>query len=93
MADCGKAGLLPCGPELQRPPDSRVQVLTFKRGGERVYQERIMTDSGEFAEPLPADIPRSAATLVSCPGKDGKPLWCLQARREAGAPDTAQDGH
>lgn len=84
MANCGREGFLPCGPDLQPAPNSIVQVLRFDRGGQPVYQERIMAQSGRFAEPLPAAVPRTQATLVLCSGNResaGEPLWCLQSGR------------
>jgi len=78
MANCGRQGFLPCGPELRPAPDSVIQVLRFERNGEFVYEERIMAASGRFAEPLPTAVPRPQATLVSCPGQGRQPLWCLQ---------------
>ncbi|CAG9171740.1 hypothetical protein LMG23992_02023 [Cupriavidus laharis] len=78
MASCGRAGLLPCGPELQPEAGQMVQVLTFQRSGRQVYAERIMAESGAFADPLPVHVPRAAATLISCRASDGRPLWCLQ---------------
>lgn len=44
MANCGRAGLLPCGPELQPPAGQPVQVLRFRRGSTQVYEERIMAE-------------------------------------------------
>lgn len=85
IAHCGRAGLMPCGPELHPKPGDRMQVLRFERAGASVYTERILAEDGAFAEPLPQRVPRSAATLVSCPGSDGRALWCLQGRA-AGKP-------
>ncbi|WP_423197766.1 MULTISPECIES: hypothetical protein [unclassified Cupriavidus] len=68
MANCGREGFLPCGPDLQPPPDAMVQVLRFDHAGQSVYEERIMAPSGRFAEPLPQGVPRARATLVSCAG-------------------------
>lgn len=78
MANCGRQGFLPCGPELRPSPDSVVQVLQFDRNGEAVYEERIMAASGRFADPLPNAVPRAHATLVSCPGPARQPVWCLK---------------
>ncbi|WP_354678161.1 hypothetical protein [Cupriavidus plantarum] len=78
MANCGRQGFLPCGPELRPSPDSVVQVLQFDRNGEPVYEERIMAASGRFADPLPNAVPRAHATLVSCPGPTRQPVWCLK---------------
>ncbi|MCY1230538.1 hypothetical protein D9M68_122330 [compost metagenome] len=80
IAHCGRAGLMPCGPQLQPQPGDRVQVLRFERAGAQVYTERIMAGDGAFAEPLPQRVPRAAATLVSCPGTAGRQLWCLQGK-------------
>ncbi|WP_354685963.1 hypothetical protein [Cupriavidus necator] len=80
IAHCGRAGLMPCGPELQPQPGDRVQVLSFERAATQVYAERILASDGAFAEPLPRQVPRAAATLVSCPGSDGRQLWCLQGK-------------
>ena len=85
IAHCGRAGLMPCGPELQPQPGDRLQVLRFERAGAAVYTERILAEGGAFAEPLPQRVPRGAATLVSCPGSEGRALWCLQGRA-AGKP-------
>jgi hypothetical protein len=92
MANCGRTGLLPCGPELQ--PDSRqmVQVLSFQRAGVQVYAERIMAENGAFAEPLPVQVPRAAATLVSCQGSDDRPLWCVQGVAGPRRPQPFLDG-
>lgn len=81
---CGRAGLMPCGPQLQPQPGDRVQVLSFERAGVQVYTERIMAGDGAFAEPLPRQVPRAAATLVSCPGGRGRQLWCLQGKTRGG---------
>ena len=59
MASCGRAGLLPCGPELQPEAGQMVQVLTFQRAGRQVYTERIMAENGAFADPLPEMRPPS----------------------------------
>ncbi|WP_432257646.1 hypothetical protein [Cupriavidus sp. TMH.W2] len=80
VAHCGRAGLMPCGPQLQPQPGDRVQVLRFDRAGAQVYTERIMAADGAFAEPLPRQVRRAAATLVSCPGAQGRQLWCLQGK-------------
>ncbi len=81
MANCNRDGFLPCGKDLQPPPDTLIQVLRFDRAGEPVYQERIMVASGTFAEPLPAAVPRKQATLVTCRDGQGQWLWCLQSPR------------
>lgn len=85
IAHCGRAGLMPCGPELQPQPGDRVQVLRFERAGTPVYTERILAGDGAFAEPLPQQVPRGAATLVSCAGADGRQLWCLQGKAKGRA--------
>jgi hypothetical protein len=91
IAHCGRAGLMPCGPQLQPQPGDRVQVLRFERAGAQVYAERIMAGDGAFAEPLPQRVARAAATLVSCPGAQGRQLWCLQGKaRGRGAPRQPQ---
>ncbi|KWR92030.1 hypothetical protein RM96_00565 [Cupriavidus sp. IDO] len=92
MANCGRAGLLPCGPELQPPAGQPVQVLRFRRGSTQVYEERIMAENGVFAEPLPAGVPRAAATLVSCVDGQGRQLWCLQDRAQLRKPAQFLDG-
>ena len=40
-----------------------------------------MVASANFADPLPAAVPRTQATLVICPGEQGQRLWCLQSKR------------
>jgi len=80
MANCNREGFLPCGPDLQPPPDAMIQVLRFDRAGRSVYQERIMVASANFADPLPNAVPRARATLVTCTNGQGQPLWCLQAQ-------------
>ncbi len=92
MANCGRAGLLPCGPDLQPAAGQTVQVLTFQRAGRQVYTERIMAENGVFAEPLPVQVPRAAATLVSCQGGDGRPLWCVQGVKALRRPQPFLDG-
>jgi len=92
LADCGSAGLMPCDPELNRPATERLQVLLFKRGGERVYQERIVARSARFATPLPRDVPRAEATLVRCPGADGGKLWCVRRPVSYRSPQPFGDG-
>ncbi len=92
MANCGRAGLLPCGPELQPEAGQMVQVLTFQRSGREVYAERIMAKNGAFADPLPEHVPRAAATLVSCLASDGRPLWCVQGVRAVRRPQAFLDG-
>ena len=81
MANCNREGFLPCDKDFQPSPDTLIQVLRFDRAGQSVYQERIMAASANFADPLPAAVPRSQATLVSCDGDQGQPLWCLQSKR------------
>lgn len=92
MANCGRTGLLPCGPELQPDVRQMVQVLSFQRAGHQVYAERIMAENGAFAEPLPVRVPRTAATLVSCRGSDGRPLWCVQGVPAPRRPQPFLDG-
>ncbi|CAG2149715.1 hypothetical protein LMG31506_04084 [Cupriavidus yeoncheonensis] len=92
MANCGRAGLLPCGPELQPEAGQMVQVLSFQRGGRQVYAERIMAENGAFAEPLPVQVPRAAATLMSCRAGDGRPLWCVQGVPAPRRPQPFLDG-
>lgn len=92
MASCGRAGLLPCGPELQPEAGQMVQVLTFQRLGRQVYSERIMAENGAFADPLPVQVPRAAATLVSCRANDGRPLWCVQGVPALRRPQPFLDG-
>lgn len=93
MASCSGAGLVPCGPELQPPSGQLVQVLRFQKGGTQVYAERIMAQNGAFAEPLPVGVPRAAATLVSCPDGNGRPLWCVQGRAGIRRPQPLLDGN
>ncbi|WP_370649058.1 hypothetical protein [Cupriavidus sp. EM10] len=81
MANCNRDGFLPCDKDLQPSPDTLIQVLRFDRAGQPVYQERIMVASANFADPLPAAVPRTQATLVTCPGQQGQRLWCLQSKR------------
>ncbi|SDO64926.1 hypothetical protein SAMN04488595_101371 [Ralstonia sp. 25mfcol4.1] len=81
MANCNREGFLPCDKDLQPSPDTLIQVLRFDRAGQSVYQERIMVASANFADPLPAAVPRSQATLVSCHDDQGQRLWCLQSKR------------
>ena len=81
MANCNREGFLPCDKDLQPPPDALIQVLRFDRAGQAVYQERIMVASANFAEPLPASVPRAQATLVTCHDGQGQRFWCLQSRR------------
>lgn len=81
MANCNRDGFLPCGKDLQPSPDTLIQVLRFDRAGQPVYQERIMVASATFADPLPAAVPRTQATLVTCHGDQGQRLWCLQSRQ------------
>ncbi|MFC4518731.1 hypothetical protein [Cupriavidus pinatubonensis] len=92
MASCGRAGLLPCGPDLQPEAGQMVQVLTFQRSGRQVYSERIMAENGAFADPLPVHVPRASATLVSCQAADGRPLWCVQGARALRRPQPFLDG-
>lgn len=92
MANCGQAGFLPCDAELQPERGAPVQVLVFRRGSERVYQERITARSAAFAEPLPAAVPRAQATLVGCPGYRGQVLWCLRGSARGRQPDPFLDG-
>ncbi|MDF3834817.1 hypothetical protein P3W85_17910 [Cupriavidus basilensis] len=92
MANCGQAGFLPCDADLQPARGAPVQVLVFRLGTQRVYQERITARSAEFAEPLPADVPRSLATLVGCPGYRGQVLWCLRGSARGRLPDPFLDG-
>lgn len=95
MANCNRDGFLPCGKDLEPSPDTLIQVLRFDRAGQPVYQERIMVASANFAEPLPAAVPRPRATLVTCPGERGQPLWCLQpphSGRQAPAALRSLDG-
>lgn len=92
MANCGRAGLLPCGPELQPEAGQMVQVLSFQRAGHQVYAERIMAESGAFAEPLPVRVPRAAATLISCPAADGRSMWCMQGVSALRRPQPFLDG-
>lgn len=81
MANCNREGFLPCGKDLQPPPDTLIQVLRFDRGGQSVYQERIMVVSANFADPLPVAVPRAQATLVTCQDGQGQQAWCLQSLR------------
>lgn len=81
LANCNREGFLPCDKDLQPPPDALIQVLRFDRAGQAVYQERIMVASGNFADPLPAAVPRTQATLVTCHDGQGQQLWCLQSQR------------
>lgn len=81
MANCNRDGFLPCGKDLQPSPDTLIQVLRFDRAGQPVYQERIMVASANFADPLPAAVPRPQATLVTCHDDQGQRLWCLQSGR------------
>ncbi|WP_307188092.1 hypothetical protein [Cupriavidus sp. D384] len=83
MANCNRDGFLPCSKDLQPSPDTLIQVLRFDRAGQPVYQERIMVASANFADPLPAAVPRPQATLVTCQGDQGQQLWCLQSKRPA----------
>lgn len=80
MANCNRQGFLPCGPDLQPPPGTMIQVLRFDRAGRSVYQERIMVASANFADPLPTAVPRARATLVTCKDGQGQPLWCIQTQ-------------
>ena len=92
MANCGQAGFLPCDASLQPERGAPVQVLVFRRGTQRVYQERITARSATFAEPLPAQVPRAQATLVGCPGYRGQVLWCLRGSARGRQPDPFLDG-
>ncbi len=83
LANCNRDGFLPCDKDLQPAPDTLIQVLRFDRAGQPVYQERIMVASGIFADPLPAAVPRTQATLVTCDDDRGQRLWCLQSQRPA----------
>jgi hypothetical protein len=92
MANCGQAGFLPCDAGLQPERGAPVQVLVFRLGSTRVYQERITARSATFAEPLPVEVPRAQATLVSCPGYRGQVLWCLRGSARGRQPDPFLDG-
>ncbi len=92
MANCGQAGFLPCDASLEPERGAPVQVLVFRRGTQRVYQERIMARSATFAEPLPVDVPRAQATLVGCPGYRGQVLWCLRGSARGRQRDPFLDG-
>jgi len=92
VANCGRAGLMPCSPELQPPRTQRIQMLVFLRDGQPVYRERIMTELGAFAEPLPDNVPRAQAVLVPCPGMHGHKLWCVRGAGRARQPDPYLDG-
>lgn len=80
MANCNRDGFLPCAKDLEPPPDTLIQVLRFDRGGQPVYQERIMVASANFADPLPVAVSRAQATLVTCRDASGEGRWCLQSR-------------
>lgn len=92
MANCGQAGFLPCDADLQPERGAPVQVLIFRLGSARVYQERITARSATFAVPLPVDVPRAQATLVGCPGYRGQVLWCLRGSARGRQPDPFLDG-
>ncbi|MEN7526382.1 MULTISPECIES: hypothetical protein [unclassified Cupriavidus] len=83
MANCNRDGLVPCEKDLQPSPDTLIQVLRFDQAGKAVYQERIIVASGNFAEPLPAAVPRGQAMLVTCADGRGGQLWCLQSAPRA----------
>lgn len=92
MMNCGRAGLVPCDPALDPPRGQRIQVLLFLRDGQPVYRERIMTELGAFAYPLPDNVPRAQAMLSTCPGVHGRKLWCVQGMGRTRQPDPYSDG-